>query len=516
MSDSRSDASAAPAPTTGRGWYEAGKEKQRAGDLAGALDAFRRSLKLNPHAAAAWIGLGEVLDANQQPRDGLECYRRGVAAEPKSAVAATRLARALQALGMVEGARRAYDQALALDPTSRSARLGLGELCEDQGDPQAAADAYRGVLARYPDHGEALANLLGLGRSVDISDEIALAEQRMAAAEDRDRALIGYGLGKALDRLQRYDEAFTVLTAANAARRSLAGPFVPDAFETRVQRLTEIFSAEFFHGRTGWGAAATAPVFIVGLPRSGTTLTEQILGAHPACFGAGELGVLADLATGTPDRLGRAEPPWPENAPDLSDAQAQALGNDYAAQVTRLAPPGAVRIIDKQPLNFWQLGLVAIALPHAKIIHCTRDIRDNGFSIYSQNFNVHQRWSTDLEDIATYWRGYRRLMAHWGEVTSLQMIEAPYEAMVQDPERQARRLLDFLELPWDPSVLAFHESSRAVQTPSRWQVRQPIYTSSKARWQHYETHLAPLIAAACEAEGQTLVGRSVNKVTLSE
>ncbi|MEO0973843.1 MAG: sulfotransferase, partial [Pseudomonadota bacterium] len=184
---------------------------------------------------------------------------------------------------------------------------------------------------------------------------------------------------------------------------------------------------------------------------------------------------------------------------DPADRIDHALGVEIGLWLLKeLLAISAVRIIDKQPLNFWQLGLAAIALPHAKIIHCTRDIRPNGFSIYSQNFNVHQRWSTDLEDIATYWRGYRRLMAHWEAATSLQMMEAPYEAMVQDPEGQARQLLDFLELPWDPSVLAFHESSRAVQTPSRWQVRQPIYTSSKARWEHYEAHLAPLIAAARE------------------
>jgi hypothetical protein len=155
----------------------------------------------------------------------------------------------------------------------------------------------------------------------------------------------------------------------------------------------------------------------------------------------------------------------------------------------------AANIIDKQPLNFWHLGLVAIAMPNAKIVHCTRDIRDNGFSIFSQNFHLSQKWSTDLTDIAHYWRGYRRLMAHWQSVTGLDILEVNYEDTVADLEVQARRLLGFVGLSWDEKVLAFHENSRPVQTPSRWQVRQPLYRTSMEKWRQYEQHLQPLIDA---------------------
>ncbi|MEM7503469.1 MAG: sulfotransferase [Pseudomonadota bacterium] len=497
-SHASSDAAPGP-PATARQWFDRGKERQQAGDLAGALDAYRNSLSINPRAAAAWIGLAEVLDANQQPLDALECLKRGAAAEPYSVIAATRLARSFQGLGKVDDARRAYDRALAIDGESPGALLGLGELCEDLGDPEGAAAAYRKVLRAEPERADALANVLGLGRAIDISPEIETAERLMESANNRDKALIGFGLGKALDRLKRYDDAFDVLASANSARREDAGAFDRDQFDARIQRLENLFTADFYQQRAQWGNSSALPVFIVGLPRSGTTLTEQIIGSHPLCHGAGELGVLADLATGTPDRLGRADPPWPQCAVELSKSQANSVGDDYVAQVQKIAPTDAVRVVDKQPLNFWHLGLVALALPNAKIIHCTRDIRDNGLSIFSQNFNPGQRWSTDLADIGYYWQGYQRLMAHWRKTTALEFIDVSYEDTVIDTEGQARRLLRFLGLEWDEGVLSFHKNDRAVQTPSRWQVRQPIYSASKARWRRYERYLEALINAAGDA-----------------
>ena len=486
----------APSPRTGHEWYNEGKARQKAGDPAGALDAFRTSLKLNPRVAAPWAGLADILEMNQQPADALECLKRGVAVEPNSDWILNRLARAHHSLGQMDDAKRAYERALSVNAHYAPALLGLGQLFEDKGEPEAAAEIYRRLLTFEPQNAEAISNIVGLGRQVNVSEELRIAEELMETSEHKDKALIGYGLGKALDRLKRYDDAFAVLAAANAARRKLTGPFDPEKFDERLGDLINIFSPDFFAERANWGSQNETPVFIVSLPRSGTTLTEQIIGSHPACFGAGELGVLADLATGTPDRLGDDETPWPQCAPALTKAHVDEIGADYVRQVKKLSPSGKTRLVDKQPLNFWQLGLVAIAMPKARIIHCTRDIRDVGNSIFSQNFNVNQRWSTDLSDIAHYWRGYRRLMAHWRSTTNLNMIDVSYEDTVTDLEGQARRLLDFLGLPWDDNVLAFHKNDRAVQTPSRWQVRQPLYATSKAKWRNYEAHLGPLIEAA--------------------
>ncbi len=479
-----------------RDWFDKGNELRRAGDFAGALGAYRQSIRLNPRNAAPWMGLAQLLKANSQFEDARECLRQAVVASPDNLVARLHLANAHKSLGYVDDALSEYRTVLAQDPGSAAAHFGLGQLFEDIGEPESAAQSYRVALESDPGTHEALANLLGLGRHVDVSAEIERATTELNGDDQRARALLGYGLGKALDQRKSYDAAFAAYQVANEARRVQAGAFDRAAFDRRVDAMIDIFSERFFEERKGWGDPSDRPVFIVGLPRSGTTLTEQIIASHPQCFGAGELSVLTDLATGTPDRRGTDDPPWPHCAPLLTREHVDAVGRDYGAEVGKRAPGTALRIVDKQPLNFWHLGLVAVALPHARIIHCTRDIRDCGFSIFTQNFNAQQSWSTDLGDIAYYWRGYRRLMEHWRRVSGLQILDVSYEDTVADLEGRARQLLAFVELPWDERVLQFHENDRAVQTPSRWQVRQPIYQSSKARWRQYERHLAPLIEAA--------------------
>ncbi|MEM7687530.1 MAG: sulfotransferase [Pseudomonadota bacterium] len=478
-----------------QGFFKEGSKLKQAGDLAGALDAFRQSAKLSPRSAAPWIGLADVLAANQQPKDALECLKRAAMGEPRNAMVQTRLARAFHDLGVMEKARVAYERALKIDPTKVSALFSFGQWHEDQGDAESAADCYRRLLAVEPGHAEALGAIVGLGREIDVSSEMAMARATMDSADDRGKALIGYGLGRALDRQGYYKAAFAVLTEANAARARQAGPFDREAFDRRVDGMINLFSSGLMQEREGWGVTSERPVFVVGLPRSGTTLTEQIAGSHPSCDGAGELPDLSDLATGTPDRLGSNDVCWPECVTMLEQQHIAALGEDYISRIAKRCPADALRVIDKQPLNFWHLGLVAISLPNARIIHCTRDIRANGLSIFAQNFSLDQQWATDLGDIAYYWQGYRRLMAHWQNVTGLRVLSVAYEDTVADLESQARRLLEFLDLDWDKRVLAYHKNERAVQTPSRWQVRQPLYTSSKEKWRRYEPHLEPLTLA---------------------
>ncbi|MBL4670624.1 MAG: sulfotransferase, partial [Arenicella sp.] len=364
------------------------------------------------------------------------------------------------------------------------------------GRPSDAANAYREALEQDFSMTEALSNLLGLSQHVDISNELVQAQALLKQSDLRAQALIGYGLGKAYEQKNNYTAAYEAYQSANLARREATGRFDREAFDARIQSMIDLFSATFFDKRRRFGDPTQRPVFIVGLPRSGTTLTEQIISSHPDCFGAGELNVLTDLATGSPDRLGSNAPAWPDCAPQLSQQQLKALGQDYIKQSGLRVPEEPLRVVDKQPLNFWHLGLIAIALPNARIIHCQRDIRDCGLSIFSHNFNTRQNWSTDLGDIAHYWCGYRRLMQHWQEVTGLRMLDLCYEDTVSNLKTSAENLLSFLELPWDKRVLNFHENDRAVQTPSRWQVRQPVYKSSVARWQHYGDKLEPLINAA--------------------
>lgn len=479
-----------------KGWFDRGNQCKRAGDFDGALVSFRRSIKLESRVAAPWIGLAQLLDSNGQLEDARQCLLRAVAAEPANLTARQQLAISHKNLGHVDHAQREYEHALKLDPGSAATNFSFGQLLEDIGRPLQAAEAYRTALSLDRSRVEALASLLGLGRHVDLRAEVAVAQQLLADLDTRQQALVGYGLGKAYEQQDNHDAAFDAYANANAARRQVAGSFDRACFDARIDEQIELFSPEFFAARQHWGDRSERSVFVVGLPRSGTTLTEQVLASHPGCFGAGELDVLSDLATGSPDRLASSGAAWPQCVSRLSAAQVVELGADYRNAVAQRTNDWAVRLVDKQPLNFWHLGLVAIALPNARIIHCTRDIRDCGLSIFSQNFNIHQQWSTDLDDIAHYWKGYCKLMAHWHKTCGLQILDVAYEETVSEFEAQARRLLEFVDLPWDDLVLNFHASKRAVQTPSRWQVRQPLYRSSVDRWRDYERHLAPLLKAA--------------------
>jgi tetratricopeptide (TPR) repeat protein len=477
---------------TGKTLYERGVACEQAGDLPGAFEAFRLSAKANPRLAAPFVGLSRVLLHNHQRAEGIACLERAVACEPNNAVVHRLLGQALTQGAQLERAQGCFEQALRLDPTLVDAALGLAGVFEDLGDRGKAADIYRDQLQRAPEAADCLAGLLAVAEGASLDEAVGLARTRLQTAADRDAALIGYALGKALARLGKHDAAFEAWTKANAARTNVAGRFDRGHFDRRIDRLIEIFSAAFFAERRGWGEESALPVFVVGLPRSGTTLTEQILAGHPRVFAAGELDVLTDMATGTPDRLGRPDPPWPETAPQLTREIVSVIARDHRARLRALAPTDVRYVVDKQPLNFWHLGLVALTFPHARVVHCRRDLRDNGLSIYAENFTPEQRWSTDLSDIAHYWRGYRRLMEHWSRVSGLEILNVDYEDTVADLEGQARQLTQFLGLPWDDAVLSFHESARAVQTPSRWQVRRPLYASSVGRWRHYERQLAPL------------------------
>jgi len=479
---------------TAKDWYDRGIENKRSGDPIAALNDFKRSIKLNSRIAAPWIGLAKLLDDNNQLEEARQCLKRAVKADPNHLMSRQMLASSQQKLGYVEEAKSEYEHAIKLEPNSDITYFGLGQLFEDVGKPQQAADAYRKAIYYAPHKYDALANILDLSKHVNISKEIEQAEKLLETLELREKSLIGYGLGKAYEQQKNYTAAFQAYQIANIARRKDSGTFNRKTFDKRIETMINIFSTAFFKARQDWGNKSKRPVFIVGLPRSGTTLTEQILASHPQCFGAGELSALTDLATGTPDRLGDATISWPENAFNLSAQQVDELGEDYLIASGQRAPETVHKVVDKQPLNFWHLGLIAMAFPNARIIHCTRDIRDCGLSIFTQNFNITQSWSTDLDDIAYYWQGYQKLMAHFKQISGLEILEVNYEKTISDIEWQGRRLLEFVGLPWDECVLNFHQSKRAVQTPSRWQVRQPIYQSSKARWRNYESYLAPLIS----------------------
>jgi hypothetical protein len=309
---------------------------------------------------------------------------------------------------------------------------------------------------------------------------------------DEARALVGYGLAKYHDRRGAYMRAAHASLAANAARRRTAGPLDRAGLTARVDGIIATYGAAFFDARAGRGLDTEEPVFIVGLPRSGTTLTEQILSAHPLLHGAGELPDLARLA-------GRAvadsdHPLWAAAA-RLDEAGCREYAHLYLEALRRGTTGHPSRISDKSPLNFFQLAFAAVLFPRAKVIHCRRDARDTALSIWMENFRPDQRYATDFDDLAFFAGEYGRLMEHWRSALPLATLDMRYEDTVTDLEGQARRMMDFLGVPWDASCLEYHRAERAIQTPSRWQVRKPIYRGSVGRWRNYRDHLPGLISA---------------------
>jgi len=491
------------------GWHNLGTALRKLGRREAAFAALKNALLIDPKRAETYLSLGNLLVATGQYEDALECFERAARHDPGMARARSRLARQMSERGKVRRAERLFRQSLGLDPDHIEGWLGLGRTLEDLGEAEGARSAYANVLRRRPGHALALGHLLGLLGDADEADaeargwiDRAWAALQQPAVADEAKALIGYGLAKRHDRLGEPERAAEAGLAANAARRRAAGPLDRQRLAARVDRLIETYTEDFFARRRRYGLGTDQPVFIVGLPRSGTTLTEQILAAHPRLHGAGELPDLGRAAMRT--MTGDDDEPW-QAALKVDEPQSRALAAQYLRALRDGAPKKRLRISDKSPLNFFQLALAAVLFPNARVVHCTRDIRDNALSVWMENFNAEQAWSTDFDDTAFYVAQYRRLMRHWADALPLRTLTMRYEETVADLEGQARRLIAFLGASWDRRCLEFHRSGRAVQTPSRWQVRQPIYARSVGRWRAYAPHLPRLEAAFMEpgaASGQ--------------
>lgn len=471
-------------------WHNLGTAYKQLGETQPAFDALKTALQLDPTRAGTYLNLGNLLIAAAQYDDAVECFERAAQHDPQLAQARSRLAQQLSERGQVQRAETLFRQSLGLDPEQLQSWFGLGRTLEDLGQAEGALGCYRNVLQRRGDHAPAIGQYLAL---VEGDADAAVLDRANAAMQctgtrDEAKALIGYGLLKYHDRRKNIAAAAQAGIAANAARRRQAGALNRAALTERVDQIIATYTRDFFTAKRRLGLGTDQPVFIVGLPRSGTTLTEQILAAHPLLHGAGELTELSLIASRC---VPAGEPLW--QAPlHLDEMSSRERGLEYLKVLRAGAPKGRLRISDKSPLNFFQLGLACVLFPNARVVHCRRELRDNALSIWMENFKADQRYATDFDDLAYFSAEYRRLMAHWREHLPLPMLELSYEATVAGVETQARRLTVFLGVPWDARCLDFHRSERAVQTPSRWQVRQPIYTKSVERWRRYAEHLPEL------------------------
>jgi tetratricopeptide (TPR) repeat protein len=426
------------------------------GRYEAALGACRRALELDPTDADAWVRLGVTLNALSRPDEAAAAHRSALARNPDSVEAHVGLAVALQELGETAAAMASAERALALDPASARAWLVRADLKRfTPGDPDI----------------EAMAALLARADAARLADE--------------GRLDLEFALGKAWMDLGEPDPAFARLDAGNRRMRATYR-YEVSADEARFAAIAAAFTPELMARRGG--EASELPVFIVGMPRSGTTLVEQILASHPEVHGAGELNTLNEV-------VAAARLDAPGGMAALSATQLAALGRVYVQRLAALAP-GSRRVVDKMPGNFQHAGLIALALPNARIIHCRRAPVDTCLSIYSKKFAGRQDFAYDLAELGRYYRAYDALMAHWrGVLASDRYLEIRYEDVVGDLEGEARRLVGFCGLAWDDACLDFHRTARPVRTASVNQVRQPIYRTSVARWKPYAAHLGPLLTA---------------------
>jgi tetratricopeptide (TPR) repeat protein len=460
-----------------------------------AEEMFRRAILLNPDHAQAHCNLGSVLIDLGKPDEAEPILRRAVALDPNFVIALHNLGTALIGLDRSDEAMAAIQRAVALKPDLAGAHHNLGVALMEIGRLTEAREAAERAVALAPMQLSYLRQLGEVRRYVAGDSYFTaldtLAADTAALSVD-DRIILHFALAKAHADIGEPQEEFRQLLAGNALKRSRID-YDEVAVLSEIERAQQVFTSEFIRASEGAGEPSPKPIFIVGMPRSGTTLVEQILASHPAVRGAGELTLFERAIANARSEMQQA-PAYPEMALQMPGKDFRELGARYLAGIEQLAP-AASHVTDKMPTNFFFVGLIHLALPHATIIHTVRDPVDTCISCFSRLFTEVNFQTYDLAELGRYYRHYQALMAHWHRVLPTgRIFDVSYEETVADLEGAARRILAHCGLPWDPRCLDFHLAERVVRTASATQVRQPIYTSSIGRWRAYESLLGPLLS----------------------
>ncbi len=463
----------------------------RLGRFEDSETLLRRCLELAPSFSAARHNYALVLHRQSKAAEALEQIDLLLAAEPDNPSYRFLKATALTRIGEYDAAIALYRSVLAAHASNVRGWLSLGHACKTAGKTEDSIAAYSRCVELAPGFGEAHWSLANM-KTYRFSDA-AIASMRAALARelsDEDRLHLHYALGKAFEDRAQYNESFAhYAEGARLRRKSVA--YDADQNTRFTNRLIDFFTPDLIAQRRGQGAAAPDPIFIVGLPRSGSTLIEQILASHSAVEGTMELPdviMLAKQLAGGNVRDGA----YPQAIAQLSQEALRALGEEYLARTRVQRKTARPYFIDKMPNNFQHVGLIALMLPKAKIIDARRHAMAACFSAYKQHFARGQAFSYDLRDLGLYYRDYVQLMNHYETVLPGRIHRLRYEAMVAEPEREIRALLAFCGLPFEPACLEFHANPRAVRTASSEQVRQPLYRDAVGHWRNYEAWLGPL------------------------
>lgn len=487
----------------------AGEMCRRLGSLNEAVAAGIRATALAPNDLDAHYNLGLAYTDRGEWNDAIRFYRRALELNPAHGLSWNNLGAALEKQGNLNEAETAYAKAVKLNPSHHEAQNNLGAVYSEQGRLEEASRCFEDSIKANPDFIEPHFNLSSLKTYREDDPHLLYLERNLnnaASIPVKARIRYWFALGKAREDVGRHDDAFAAYAEGNRLQHELL-PCDEVRADEMLERVTALFDREFFAARNSThpaplplaGEGRKTPIFIVGMPRSGTTLLEQILSSHAAVYGAGELLDMNEVIMSAAASWKR----FPDFVPGMTAEDFARLGNAYAERVWKLAPD-AQCITDKMPANFFYIGMIRLMFPNAKIIHAMRDPMDSCFSNYARLFNDTMEFAYDLGTLGRYYARYIKLMQHWHAVLPAgSILDLRYEDMVADTEGQARRILDYVGLPWDDNCLAFHHNKRHVKTASVAQVRKPIYKTSVARWQRFEKHLTPLLEIVKNYRGST-------------
>jgi tetratricopeptide (TPR) repeat protein len=398
-----------------------------------------------------------------------------------------------------------FRKALAINPKLAISWTALARLHAERGDLEQSCESARSAIAANPEQAEAYwrlaINLKGNVPDSELEAMRKLLQTKYLPAPSR--AMLLFGLAAVCDGRGQYAQAASYLEDANAlqaaVKQAQGSTYDSESHSRVISGMMASFTPEYLAARRGWGDPDPRPVFVVGLPRSGTTLTEQILASHPLVHGAGELNDLQRVFGALPELAGRPELTTFQALQVLDPASTKAAARSYLASLEAGAPACAGRIVDKMPDNFRLIGLIALLCPAARVIVCSRDLRDIALSCWQTGFERNS-WTNDWNTMALRFADYQQMIQYWRRSQPLAWLDLSYEHLVNNLESDARQLIDFLGLDWDPACLEFHANRRVVRTASLVQVRKPIYTHSVGRWRHYEASIQPLLRA-CERLG---------------
>ena len=461
-----------------------------------AVAAYKCALELNPDLADSYRNLGTVLLELEELDDAINCFNHALRINPRDIKSYQGLGKARNAQGDLDQAVSAYREAIAIDPANAEYYRELGRAFGDHGEIEKAISAHRKAVEINPQYAMAYQALSKNKKFTEYDDDMKAMETLLStkATSDKDSIHLAFGLGKAYEDLGNFDKSMEFVIQATRLKRNSFDYSISDS-QQQFDRIREVFSPDFFSNHLDLGDPDRTPIFILGMPRSGTSLVEQILASHPAVFGAGEVNDLVKVFQSIKKPVDKKQSDtFPEGFSDLDGRDFADLGKQYIVGIRKYSTDARF-ITDKMPHNFLRIGFIRTILPNARIIHCTRDPMDNCLSLFKTDLLNGHRYSYDMSELGQYYRMYLELMDYWRDSLPGFIYDQSYEELVSCQKKQVSQLLQHCGLPWDDSCMDFHKTRRKVNTASNAQVSRPIYKDSVQLWKRYEKQLEPLRAA---------------------